>query len=158
MMELEQFIPERVKWEADVPNSEEKLTLFFRLFNLEDESWLKRTYGDKLDKVFSELQTAEISKIAFHQLELDSKRSLMSVKFLDMDEEGKDIEVAKTGPEKVAALTVGAKGITTLIDNLLKTRGLSLPLLEKIVQEVGTDGLEKLMAHGKNQTGSKSST
>lgn len=157
-MELEQLIPEKVIWEAEIPNSDQKITLVFRLFNLEDESWLKRTYGDKLEKVFSELQTQEIAKIAFHQLDLDSKRSLMSIKFVDMDENGADIEVAKTGPEKVAALTIGAKGITDLINNLLKTRGLSLPLLEKIVAKVGVDGLEKMMSHGQEQTGSKSST
>ncbi len=157
-MELEQLIPERVIWETDIPNSDQKITLTFRLFNLEDESWLKRTYGDRLEKVFSEVQTAEIAKIAFHQLDLDSKRSLMNIKFLDMDEEGKDIEVAKTGPEKVGALTIGATGITNLINNLLKTRGLSLPLLEKIIDQVGIDGLEKMMAHGQLQTGSKSST
>ena len=156
-MELEQIIPERVAWDVDVPNSDQKITLIFRLFNLEDESWLKRTYGDKLEKVFSELQTHEIAKIAFHQLELDSKKFLMSIKFMDMDENGQDIEVAKTGPEKVAALTIGAKGITDLINNLLKTRGLSLPLLEKIVEKVGVDGLEKMMSHGQERTGSKSS-
>jgi len=157
-MELEQLIPERVAWEVDIPNSTEKRTFFFRLFNLEDESWLKRTYGDKLNKVFEELQVAEISRISFHQLELDSKRAIMKIKFLDMDENGADIEVAKTGPEKVAALTVGSNGLVTLINNLLKTRGLSLPLLEKIVDQVGIDGLERLMAHGEKQTGSKSST
>lgn len=156
-MELEQLIPERVAWDVDVPNSDQKITLVFRLFNLEDESWLKRTYGDKLEKVFSELQTHEIAKIAFHQLELDSKKFLMSIKFMDMDENGQDVEVAKTGPEKVAALTIGAKGITDLINNLLKTRGLSLPLLEKIVEKVGVDGLEKMMSHGQERTGSKSS-
>lgn len=157
-MELEQLIPEKVIWEADIPNSDQKITLTFRLFNLEDESWLKRTYGDRLEKVFSELQTAELSKIAFHQLDLDSKRILMNIKFLDMDEEGKDIEVATTGPEKVGALTIGATGITNLINNLLKTRGLSLPLLEKIIDQVGVDGLNKMMTHGQLQTGSKSST
>lgn len=157
-MELEQLIPEKVIWEADIPNSKEKRTFVFRLFNLEDESWLKRTYGDKLNKVFEELQVAEISRIAFHQLELDSKRSLMEIKFLDMDEEGKDIEVAKTGPEKVAALTVGPNGVVELINNLLKTRGLSLPLLEKIADQVGIDGLKRLMAHDEKQTGLKSST
>lgn len=157
-MELEQLIPERVAWTVDVPNSDQKITLIFRLFNLEDEAWLKRTYDSRLEKVFSELQTQEIAKIAFHQLELESKKFLMSVKFLDMDENGAEIEVAKTGPEKVAALTIGAKGITDLINNLLKTRGLSLPLLEKIVEKVGVDGLEKMMSHGQERTGSKSST
>lgn len=157
-MELEELIPERVAWEVEIPNSDQKITLVFRLFNLEDESWLKRTYGNQLEKVFSELQTQEIAKVAFHQLDLDSKRKLMSVKFVDMDENGNDIEVAKTGPEKIAALTIGAKGITDLINNLLKTRGLSLPLLEKIVEKVGVDGLEKMMSHERKQTGSKSLT
>lgn len=157
-MELEQLIPERVAWEVEIPNSDQKITLTFRLFNLEDESWLKRTYGSDLSKVFSEVQTAEIAKISFHQLDLDSKRTLMNIKFMDMDESGADIEVAKTGPEKIAALTIGAKGITDLINNLLKTRGLSLPLLEKIIDQVGVDGLEKMINHGQLQTGSKSST
>jgi hypothetical protein len=43
-MELTDLIPERVKWEPMAGST--KLELYFRPFNIEDESWLKRTYGE----------------------------------------------------------------------------------------------------------------
>lgn len=151
-MELNELIAERVEWRPVLKQEGKEdivLELAFRPFSIEDEAWLKRTYpGTRLQEVFEKLETTEIVKIAFHQLEISSKKRIMEVKFIDIDEEGKEFEFAKTGPEKVGVLVRGVQEIITLIDNILKTRGLSLPLLEKIVDQVGIDGLTKL-AHGK---------
>lgn len=142
-MELTDLIPERVKWEPKA--GENVLELYFRPFCLEDESWLRRNYpGDELQKVFSTLNATELSRICYHQLEPESKRSLMNVKFMDIDEEGKDIEVGKNGPEKIRLMVKGYSETMDLLNCLLKTRGLSVPLLEEIVRKVGMDGLEKM--------------
>lgn len=146
-MELTDLIPERVRWEAKAGDN--VIELHMRPFNLEDESFLKRAYpGTKLQEVFSELNGDELSKICFHQLEPESKRALMKIQFMDVDENGKDVEIAKTGPEKIRYMIVGTAATMDLLNCLLKTRGLSLPLLEKIVEKVGIEGLEKL-AHVK---------
>jgi hypothetical protein len=99
--------------------------------------------------VFKEMQTTEIVRIAWHQLEVESKKTLMTVKFEDMTEDGLVFEVAKDGPGKLGSLVIGVNGLMELIENLLKTRGLSLPLLNKIVEKMGHDGLEKILAQGR---------
>lgn len=146
-MELTELIPERVEWKVKVPGTEEERTFFFREFNLEDEAWLKREYDGKLEKVFKELQTDHISRIAYHQLAVESKKTLMEIKIMDLDEDGLEVEIAKKGPEKLAFLVIGTSGVVDLIDKLLRTRGMSLPLLEKIVDQVGVSGLEKMLSH-----------
>lgn len=146
-MELNDLIAEKIEWNPKAGDT--TLNLQFRLFSIEDEAWLKRTYpGQRLSQVFENLETAEIVRIAFHQLEVASKKVVMGIKFMDVDEEGKDVEVAKTGPEKVGALISGHSGVIEILNLLLKTRGLSLPLLERIVDQVGIDGLKNL-THGK---------
>ena len=151
-MNLNELIPERVSWKPQVKidgQPDYELELFFRPFTIEDEAKLKRMYPEnRLQEVFEKLETTEIVRIAYHQLEPSSKQKLMLIKFKDFDEKGDEIEVAPTGPEKIGCLVKGVGEIIGLIDNILKTRGLSLPLLEKIVKEVGTDGLAKL-AHAK---------
>lgn len=154
-MKLDELIPERVEWRPTAGTTE--LELYFRKYSLEDEAWLKREFGDKLEAVFAEVQSASICRIAYHQLDPVSKRELMNVKFMDVDEMGKDFEVALKGPEKIGMMIIGAEAMMDLINNILKTRGLSIPLLEKIVEKVGLDGLRNL-AHERNQTGSRSST
>ena len=81
-MELEQLIPEKASILKKVQgeNGEEReLELHLRPFNIEDESWLKRAFGDKLQEVFEKMDMDAISRIAFHQLQPESKRELMKI-------------------------------------------------------------------------------
>lgn len=139
-MEIEELIPERVQWVPKFKNEnneEKEITFHFRPFNLEDESWLKREFGEKvLIEIFEKMKMKEISRIAFRQLELESKRSLMSMKFMDIDEEGNEIEIATKGPEKLSALIVGFPQQIELLKMLLKTRGISMPVLEKMGETI----------------------
>lgn len=147
-MELTELIPERVQWTPKFKdqNDEEKVVeFFFRPFNLEDESWLKREFGEKqLREIFETLQMDKISRIAFRQFEVQSKRTLMEMKFIDIDEDGNEIEIAKTGPEKLGCLVVGYPDQLELMKMLLKTRGISMPILdqlgEKILEEQKKNG------------------
>jgi len=139
-MELEQLIPERVQWTPkfrDENNEEKEVEFFFRPFNLEDEAWLKREFGEKmLREIFEKLQMDKISRIAFRQFEVHSKRKLMEMKFLDLDEEGNEIEIAKTGPEKLGCLVVGYPDQLDLMKMLLKTRGISMPILDQLGEKI----------------------
>lgn len=139
-MELEELIPERVQWTPKFKNNEDQedeITFHFRPFNLEDESFLKKEYGQKvLAKIFENMEMDKISKIAFRQLELDSKRRLMEMKFIDMDEDGKEIEIATKGPDKLGCLIVGLPEQLDLMKMLLRTRGISMPILEKLGEAI----------------------
>ena len=146
-MELEQLIPERVEWNpkiTDENGTERELEFHFREFNLEDESYLKRTYGEKkLSEIFENMEMDIITRIAFRQLEIDSKRALMEITFKDLDEDGKDIEVALKGPEKLSYLIKGLNEQLDLIKMLLRTRGISNPLIEKLGETLVETQLKK---------------
>jgi len=139
-MEIEQLIPESVDWTPkfkDENNDEKEVTFTFRPFNLEDESWLKRTYGEKqLQEIFENLQMEKIVRIAFRQLDTNSKRELMKIKFIDIDEDGNEIEIAAKGPDKLGCFVVGYPDQLELMKKLLRTRGISMPILEALGEKI----------------------
>lgn len=152
-MQLEELIPESVTFTKKIKGEGEdrELTFILRPFSLEDESWLKRAYpGDALKKAFESMNMDAISRIAFHQLEVECKKELMKIKFMDMDEEGKDIEVAKTGPQKVAHLVIGYPEQMELLKALLKTRGFSMPIIEELGEHIVNEVEGNLKALNKN--------
>lgn len=131
--DIQDMVPQSVEWDLSEKAGQE-LVLTFRPFTVNDEAWLDRHYGKELEKVFSEFKTIEITKIAFNQLELESKRKLMAVKFTDMDEDGNEIEIAKKGPEKIQCLLASWQEQADLIKMLVRTRGLSMPMIEELGQ------------------------
>lgn len=142
-MELDELIPERVQWTptfTDENDKPQEVEFHFRPFNLEDESWMKREFGDKkLKEIFEQMKMKEISRIAFRQLDMDSKRRLMKMKFIDMDEDGTEIEIAPKGPDKLGYLTVGLPEQLELLKMILRTRGISMPVLEKLGEKMLED-------------------
>ena len=84
-----------------------------------------------------------ISRICFHQLEIESKKEIMKIKFMDMDEDGVESEVSKTGPQKVRHLVVGYPEQMELLTALLKTRGFSMPIIEELSKHI-EDESEKI--------------
>ena len=149
-MELDQLIPEKTTWKKTIKGEGEsrEITLVFRPFDLDDEAWMKRAFGDDLQEKFEKVDMDAISRIAFHQLELESKRELMAIKYLDMDEDGNEVEVAKTGREKLGKLCVGMSEQIELLKVILNARGLSMPIVEKLIDEetgdLGNEEKEKV--------------
>lgn len=140
-MDLNDLIPERVQWKPSLNGEKDgeskELEFYFRPFNLEDESWLKREFGEKqLQEIFEQLQMDKVARIAFRQLEVDSKRRLMDIKFIDIDEDGNEYEIALKGPDKVSALTYGLPEQLELLKMLLRTRGVSMPILDELGKRI----------------------
>lgn len=137
-MELEELIPERATWIKEIKGEGEtrELELHFRPFSIEDESWLKQAFGDRLKEIFEKMEMQSISRIAFRQLEPECKRELMKLKFMDIDEDGEDIEIAKRGPEKLSKIIVGYPEQMELLKILLKTRGFSMPIIEELGEHI----------------------
>ena len=164
-MELDQLIPETATITKVIKGEDEERTieLVLRPFNIEDESWLKRAFGERLKELFESMDMDTISRVCFHQLDIDSKREIMKLKFMDMDEDGNESEVAKTGPRKIAMITVGYPEQIELLQALLKTRGFSMPIIEELgdhlVSEANkqTEG-KSSKARKKKSIGRKSST
>lgn len=152
-MELDQLIPEQVTITKNITGvSEDRiLELTLRPFNLEDESWLKRAYpGNALKEAFESMNMDAISRIGFHQLKVECKKELMKIKFMDMDEEGNEIEISKTGPQKLAQLIVGYPEQLEFLKALLKTRGFSMPIIEELGDHIVNEVEGNLKALSKN--------
>ena len=164
-MELEQLIPERCSWTKTIEGDGEtrELELHFRPFSIEDESWLKTAFGDELKSIFENMEMDKIARISFHQLDPECKREIMKIKFMDVSEDGEDIEIAKRGPEKLAKLIIGYPDQMELIKILLRTRGFSMPIIEEIgdhlINEVEkTTGGKSQKVRNRKSTGPKSLT
>lgn len=150
-MNLEELIPERATITKTIKGEgeEREIELNLRPFNLEDESWLKVAFGDKLKEIFEKMEMEAISRICFHQLEIESKKEVMKLKFMDMDEEGNESEISKTGPQKIRQIVVGYPEQMELLTALLKTRGFSMPVIEELAQHMETE------AKGETKPGKK---
>lgn len=135
MYNLEDLTPRPVDF--TLSHGEHSLELTFRPFVLADESWLNREFGkSELERIFTEFDMAKICKIGFHQLTLESKRKLMDVKFIDLDEFGEEFEVAKNGVEKILMLLSSIKDQVNFVKFLIETRGASFPVLKEIGEKL----------------------
>lgn len=146
-MNLNELIPEQASMDVTIPaeSGVETLKITLRPFDLEDESWLKSAFGDELKEKLEKLDMDVVSRMAFHQLEIEVKRKLMKIKFLDMNEDtGEEVEIAKTGPKKLRKIIIGVPQQLELVEALLKTRGFSMPILEELSGHIKTgDNSEK---------------
>ena len=151
-MDLSELTPEVVEFNLRVPMDQENILDFkvvFRPFSVADEQWVNRTYSkEELALVFQKLEMENISKIAFRMLTLETKQRLMKIVFEDMDEAGNPIMINETGPEKFCALIVGVHNISIVLESIVKCRGFSMPVMEKMVIDAG-----KLQAQNKKPIG-----
>ena len=156
-MELNELIPEgstiikTIKGEGET----RELELEFRPFDLDDQTWLDAAFGEELESLFQKMEMNAIGRIAFHQLTPESKRNLMKIQFMDVDEDGKDIEIAKTGHAKLRKLTVGYPEQMELLTILLKTRGFSMPIIEELSNHVTGEMGNALKSKSKKKTKKK---
>ena len=138
-MNLEDLTPRAVTVEMDVsevPEQPQLIELVLRPFSLRDDAWTNRNYTkESLAKIFEKIDMPEIAKMVFNQLNIESKRTVMATTIMDMDEEGNEFEVKMNGPEKLMAMTKGFTNSIRLYKALLESKGLSMPVLEKIAED-----------------------
>lgn len=148
MINLEDLVPEKSAFKLKIPNKEYTL----RPFNLEDEVWLQKKYGNEIESIFKELRIKEICEIAFHQLEDKSDFKKREVKFVN--DEGDELVEIKGGVDLLYSLVSGFDEKIAIINALMATIGVSRPIVEKLTKEDG----EKKSETTAEQTGQKSST
>ena len=140
---------------------QEELELRFRPFELNDEDHLRKNYDDKwIQQVVTAMDVVAMGPLIFRQLDVPSKRKITSIKLIDIDEDGNEVEVAKAGTQKLLHLVQGHENILNIFKSFLACRGFSLPVLEAIADEMeGTqNSKKKVKGQDKKQTGSKSTT
>ena len=133
-MELKEFIPQETSFKLKIGTAEKEL--FLRPFNLRDEAWLDQQWTlEERAEIFQKIDMPPICKIVWHQLTLESKKILMSVKVIDMDESGNELEIATSGPEKLMyCMSEGVQQSINVFQSLLTAKGLSTPALEKLAE------------------------
>jgi hypothetical protein len=133
-------------------------TYRLRPFNLEDEAWLQETFKpEELHRILEEGIATEIAKIAFHQMEIEDQRSfrLQDVTVVD----GDGVEHVRTlgGYALFFRFISGLDEKVAIYTALLRTIGVSRPLVEDLEREVGISG-EKKRTQNTKPTGRKSLT
>lgn len=118
-VDLDQLIPQ----ESKVKLGDKKYTL--RKINLDDEIWVKATFGNAVDKIFVEQNFEAISKIAFRLLE--DKTDFAGGEETQIDDDGFPKKCRVSGPEKIRRLISGPKEKVDFLWAVFKTFGISRP-------------------------------
>ncbi len=147
--ELSELVPEPSSFSLRSTGKTYRL----RAVSLADESWMAKTFGDKLPNVFAEMQMKEICRIAFHLMEGEEKRDFIvrEVKFID--DAGNELVEVRGGYELLFFCVQGLDERLAIYKALLQTIGVSRPKLDKLL----SDESQKKSIR-KKLTGQKSST
>lgn len=140
---------EAIKLEDLVPEGSEftlkKTGKTYRLkpITLHDELWLQKTFGDEIEKIFRQIRMKEVCRIVFHQLEEEDKEDFLSREVTFINEEGEKQSVKMGGAELLFALISGHAEKVKIFEALLRTIGISRPLMEKLEADTKAEEAQK---------------
>jgi hypothetical protein len=128
---LEDLIPEG----AEITLKKTGKTYRLKPISLSDELWLNKTFGAELDSIFRQIKMKEVCRIVFHQLEDEDKEDFLARDVTIINEEGEKATHRIGGAELLFILISGYKEKLEIFEALLKTIGISRPVMEKLKQE-----------------------
>lgn len=106
-----------------------------RPINLEDHTWITKNIGDekRVKEIMEGKDLAELCKLIYHQLE--DRAQFPSRLEVQINDEGDEVERKITGPQALAQCVVSKIDQRDLYVALLKTIGISQPILDKILNK-----------------------
>lgn len=152
-MELTDLFPETGTFKLKSTGDHEHR---LRPVNLIDRAWITRTFGEGnvLQAMFEKSDFASITKLVFYLLEDKSPFPAGEI-----DDLGENFEVVKrkvAGPERIMQAIVSPAEQIAVMKALLKTIGVSEPMLDAISQDLAAAGdAEKKRAASPRPTGKK---
>lgn len=152
-VEIEDLIPE----DATITLGGKEYEM--RKFNVEDEVWLKKTFGKGLQLIFQGLEYDQISRIIFRQLK--DKTDFMPTEEEALDDDGYKITKKITGPDMVLRKICGMKEKNEAIYSIVQLLGVSRPIMDKLVEQEMEEKkkvLEQMMATNQEIAGRTSTT
>lgn len=157
-IQLEDLIPEKATFTLKA-TGDRVHTL--RELDLGDQVWLKGRFGEKeIERIFNKRMMPEICVIVMRLLE--DRTGFEPERVMEKDfETGEEKEVFLTGPEKLQRCIAGLPEQQTIFLALLKTIGISQPVLDKLIEEEekkSHQGLVPQYAGEKSTTSSPQST
>lgn len=130
---LEQIIPETGEFKLKKTGKTYKL----RECSIADESWMKQKFGDRLEKIFADIDMQEISKIVFRLMDDKDKEEFIrrDVTFID-EETGEKKQTQIGGAELLYYHIVGPIEKIEIFRALLATIGVSRQLQDSLMEKV----------------------
>lgn len=114
-----------------------------RPINLRDEKWLQATFGNRLNKIFTEMLMLEVCRIAFHQLEEEDKKFFAKKELTLTNEEGESVTETIGGYELLFWYVSGLDEKMELFQSLMETIGVSRKMqkaqAEKTPEEIAAE-------------------
>lgn len=124
-----------------------------RKLNLHDEAWLKQ-FGN-IDKRFKAEDMDFMAKMCFRQLK--DKADFLPKEESGYDNDGNEITVKLTGPQRILLAMAGPSAKFNLIEALMVTIGISRPMFNQMIEDAVKKN-ELIMEAAMNPIGEKSST
>ena len=131
-MELEKLVPKESKFRLNLADGKE---FTMRPITLQDEIWLRETYGERIQQIFEEMDVQEISRIVSRLLIVEDKRFFKKQDVTIVNEEGEELTIELGGVKLLQSLVSGWSDKTTLLKALLENIGFSRPDIEEIENE-----------------------
>lgn len=127
-LKLEEMAPEAVGIVIYDLDGVTQIPLTLRPFSIDDQVWLKNNYTpEELQLAFNAVNMHEITKITYHQLDDESKRKLLAVETTEINDEGDEVSVRYTGPQRFRKGVVGVGHMALIMQALMKSIGISMP-------------------------------
>jgi hypothetical protein len=127
---LEQLIPKQVEFKLQMDDKEVMLRI--GPFTARHEIWLKDTFGANLEKVFSELDGANMARIAFHAMHPEDRVHFGKRVCETVDENGDKVTESIGGFQLLAQYIQGPSEKLRLLEALTESLGVSRSLIEEL--------------------------
>lgn len=126
-MKLEELIPQEGKIKLVDPEKE----YILRPFTLQDEVWVRKTFGDEIDKIFQPdcVDLEGLSRIAYHQLA--DKSDFVVREVTTVNEEGEEVTERIGGYKLFMSRVKGINHKMELLFAVNETLGASRPDMEE---------------------------
>jgi hypothetical protein len=139
MLSLEDLKPEVGTFKLSIMGDKE---YHLRKFNLEDEIWLKKTFGLNIEQAFADKES--VCAIAWHQLQQEDRVDFKKQKVKIVNDEGDELTIEKGGLALFSSLVVGQLEQVEITKALLQTIGISRQKMEELEAEAEKKRLSHL--------------
>lgn len=132
-MSLSEIIPKPA--EFSLRSTGETYTV--RPFSIDDSEWIKSKYTvEELEHILQEWRMSDIVKITYHQLIFEDKKKFLAEEIEEVNDDGELIKRKLTGVEKFMRAIQGPDEEYQIYNALMEARGMSLPVVEKLGQQL----------------------
>jgi len=123
------------------------ITYHLRECTVEDESWMAKTFGDKLDMIFRTNDMGELSRIIFRLMRVEDQQKFSPQKLTIVNEEGETSETVLGGAKLLRTLISGVNEKVEITRSLMETIGISRAIQEKFESgEITEEEIRKLQS------------